>query len=68
MPAMGKFQGVTKVQIIMVEPPQVNTASNLAPESRKQTPELTPTYNIQNGGRLNSEKEPTCEEPIALLA
>ena len=32
-------------------------ASNLVPKSRKQAPEQTPTYNIQNGGRLNSEKE-----------
>ena len=42
MPAMGKLQRVTMVQTLMVEPPEVNMASNLAPESRKQTPEWIP--------------------------
>ena len=33
-------------------------ASNSATKSKKQTPEQTPNiYKIQNGGRLNSEKE-----------
>ena len=48
MPAMGKLQRVAKVQTLTVEPPYVNTASNLAPKSKKQTPEQTPNiYKIQ---------------------
>ena len=42
MPVMGELQRVAMAQTLMVEPPQGNTASNLAPESRKETPEWTP--------------------------
>ena len=55
---MVKCQRVAKVQTLPVEPPLVNMASNLAPKSKKQTPEWTPNiYKIQNDGWPNSEKE-----------
>ena len=54
---MGKLQGAAMAQMPMVECPEGNMASSMAPESRKQMPEQTPKYNIQNGGRLNCEKE-----------
>ena len=55
MPAMGKLQRIAMVQTQMVEPPEVNMTSSMAAESRHQNRHQT--YNIQNGGRLNSEKE-----------
>ena len=42
MPVKGKLQGVAMEQTLMVEPPRVDMASSMAPESRKQTPEQTP--------------------------
>ena len=56
MPAMGKLQGVAMVQTAMAEPPRVEMASSMAPESRKQTPEQTPNI-YTKWWELNSEKE-----------
>ena len=44
MPVMGMLQRTAEVQIPMVEPPLVNMASSMAPESRKHTPKQTTTY------------------------
>ena len=44
MPAMGKLQKAAVVQTPLVEPPLVNMASSMAPESRKHTPEHTPIH------------------------
>ena len=59
MPAMGKLQRVAMVQTPMVEPPDLNMASSMALESRKQNRHQNrhQTYNLQNGGRFNCEKE-----------
>ena len=35
----------------------MNTASSIAPKSRKHTPEQEPTHIKIGGGRLNSERE-----------
>ena len=58
MLAMGKLKRAAMVQTLTVEHLLLNTAFSMAPESRKHTPEHTPTHiKIQHGGRLNSEKQ-----------
>ena len=44
MPAMGMLQRAAVVHTQMVEPPLVNMASSMVPESRKYTLEETPIH------------------------
>ena len=56
IPAMGMLQRPSVIQTQTVDPPLVTTASSMAPESRKNTPEQTPQY-ISKLDLLKSERE-----------